>query len=103
MSNGKEIAETIVQQLAGHWGRLSIMTGACYPAYSDKEHYFSFRFKMCKKANYCKIKLNSLDTYDIEFGKVWGDKYKVVEEIEGIYCDGLKSMFERFTGLYLSL
>jgi hypothetical protein len=101
--SGKQIAETIVQQLAGHWNRLSIMTGATNPAYSDKEHYFSFRFKMCKKANYCKIALTPLDTCNIEFGKIHGMNYKVVEDINGAYAEDLKPIFERFTGLYLSL
>ena|SRR5690625_4736974 len=102
-SRGQEVAETIVQQLAGHWGRLKVMTGATNPAYSEQDLYFSFRFKMCSKANYCKIKLNSMDTYDIEFGKLWGSKYRVVETVEGVYAEDLKPIFEDFTGLYLSL
>jgi len=44
-----------------------------------------FKFKMCKKSNYCKITLNGLDLYDIEFGKIRKYEYSVVSNHSNIY------------------
>jgi hypothetical protein len=103
MVNGKEIANTIIQQLGFSASRMEAMIGAKNFMYAGSESWMSFRFKMNPKMNYCKITLNSMDTYDLEFGKIHGMKYKVVEEVKGIYNDGLKSVFEQTTQLYLSL
>ena len=63
----------------------------------------SFRVRGSKRVNYIKITLNSMDTYDLEFGKVWGLNYKVVETFEGAYVDMLHSLIEKNTGLYTSI
>lgn len=107
ITEGQQIAEIIIQQLAGHLNRLIIMTGAYNLTYSDKERYFSFHFKMNPKMNYCKITLNSMDLYDVEFGKIstrnYEMKYTVKEQFKNVYAENLKGLFERVTGLYLSL
>ena len=39
------------------------------------------------------------DLYDMEFGRVWGSNYKVLEKVEGVYFDQLQSVFTTHTGL----
>ena len=67
------------------------------------ENFLSFRIRGSKKVNYVKIALNAMDTYDMEFGKIWGGKYKVVTKKEGVYNDMLHVMISENTGLYTSL
>lgn len=85
--------------------RLVAMVGAKNFVKSDKENYVSFKFMRgaANKANYIKITLNAMDTYDVEFGKIHGMNYKVVGEFNGVYFDQLKELFENETKLYLSL
>jgi len=71
----------------------------------------SLTFKFAGKvANWVKIRLNAMDLYDIEFKKIGRLSRKTYEvpvkttgEFEGIGVENLKSTFEEFTGLYLSL
>jgi hypothetical protein len=54
-------------------------------------------------AQYLSIELNSMDLYDMKFYSLRGTELKVKNEINGIYCDQLKSIFTSVTGLYTSL
>lgn len=67
--------------------------------------YVAFRFPMKarNKANYCKITLNDLDLYNVEFGYIRAGKYTIRSEDENLYFDMLKKHFETETGLYLSI
>ena len=85
----------------GGQNRLVLMTGA--NNFGVLGNSLSFRFKGSKKANYLRITLNSMDTYDLEFGKVHGTNYKVVKTLTYIYSDQLIEIFENTTGLMLSL
>ena len=103
-ANGGEIANTILSQLGGA-RRLNIMTGAYN--FVDVGGGLSFRLKN-PRANYVKIKLNPMDLYDIEVGRIRGSRirgttYKVIDSADGIYFDQLKPFIEKATGLYLSL
>ncbi len=62
-----------------------------------------FTFKMCAKANVCRIEYTVNDTYKMTFLQIVGLKLMVVEVFDEIFFDGLKGVFESFTGLYLSL
>ena len=93
------IASEIVNQLGG-MGRLNIMTGAYN--FIALPNGVSFRIKN-QRANYIKITLNSMDLYDLEVGRIRGDKYTVVIEKLGLYNDMLKPAIEKATGMYLSL
>jgi hypothetical protein len=86
-------------------GRLKLMVGGWNFSFSGEDNYASFRFKAKakNKANYMKITLNAMDTYDVEFGSVRGMNYTVRSFIEGLYFDQLKEYFENETALYLSL
>jgi hypothetical protein len=92
------IAKTIQEQI-GH--KAFYMMGA--KNLLDHGDALSFRIRGSKAVNYIKITLNAMDTYDLEFGKVWGMNYKVKSTFEGAYVDMLHDLIESKTGLYLKL
>ena len=102
--NTKEIAQTILSQLGGN--KFCVMTGAKdLVCHKDKEGnpYLGFKFKMCRKANYCQIALTPSDTYDMTFVKLQKYDFKEVKKFSGVCCDMLCDIFEDFTGLRTSL
>lgn len=99
LTRDQEIAATILQQLGGI-RKLQAMTGA----HTFIAHPSGVSFKIKNpKVNYIKIILNSKDLYDLEFGRIKGDKYTVVNKLDGYYDTMLKDAFEKETGMYLSL
>lgn len=96
----KEVAVIILQQLGGN-GKLSAMIGAY--GFATNGNDLCFKFKASRIANYIKIKLNSLDLYDIEIGKLWGGNYKIVKTFEGAYDDMLIGIIEDTCKIKLSL
>lgn len=99
------VAVTILEQLTqskNPMNRLSVMTGAGNFA-SHGDEGVSFKFKGSRKANFCKVILNSMDTYTVTFGKIRKYELTKVQTFEGVYNDALKDLFEDVTGLYLSL
>jgi len=98
----KQVAGIILTQLGG--GKFMAMTGAHNLVCSDDGcGTMMLKFKGSRKSNYLKVVLNAMDLYDVEFGKIWGGKYKVISKHEGVYNDMLVSLFETETGLYTSL
>lgn len=100
MDYDAQVATTILNQLGG-LRRLEAMIGA-YHVFRDGAD-LQFRFRGSKKANYIKVHLNERDLYDITFGKIRAMKFEVVGEYNDVYEDTMKGIFEKFTGLYLSL
>lgn len=100
--NGQEVAQTILKQMGGT-GKLAAMIGAKDFIAHPNGVAFKFMDPGAGKPNYVKIILNARDTYDVEFGRLRGMNYKVIKSFEDIYNDSLRSLFERTTGLYLSL
>jgi len=98
-NDGGMVASTILEQLGG-MGRLKAMIGAYN--FIDIGNGVSFRMKN-PRANYVKIKLNSLDLYDLEVGRIRGDAYKIISEQKNVYAEDLKPLIEKASGLYLSL
>ena len=102
----QQVAETILKQLGGG-GRLKAMIGAKnFTSHPDGLGALSFQFPSPHRGpNRVKITLDPSDTYTMEFGKITsrGMKYQKTKEIEGVYNDQLRSIFEKETGLYLSL
>ncbi|MEZ8028516.1 hypothetical protein [Enterovibrio norvegicus] len=97
---------TTLQQLtqsANGAGRLTAMIGASKIAYSDKEQYVRFRFPKSNGVNYCRITLETNDTYTMKLSRIHGNKETVVAELKGLYNDMLKQQFEEATCLFLSL
>ena len=96
------IAQTILEQLGGR--RFLVMTGA--KKLIAHENGLSMRLpgNMCKqRINYLKIVLDPSDTYTMEFGRVWGMTYKIIETISDVYCDMLQDIFTSKTGMETNL
>ena len=94
------VAETIMDQLGG--GRkLKMMIGmhTAFFGTSKQGPFLQFGYKMSKHSNKVRITLNGSDTYTVEFCK--GVKCTALKEY--IYGDMLINLFEKTTGLYLSL
>lgn len=100
----QEIAKVILSQLGGN--KFITMTGA-RNLFSLTEQLGGLSFKLPKfsgvKVNYVKIVLNSSDLYDVEFGRIYGNKYTVISKHSDIYCDMLVELFEKETGLLAKL
>jgi hypothetical protein len=91
---------TILSQLGGN--KFIAMTGSKNFVNTGN----GLQMKLTKnKANaqYLSIELNSMDLYDLKFYSIRGVDVKVKNEINSIYCDQLRSIFESVTGLYTSL
>ena len=98
-------AEIILSQLGGY-GRLNAMIGAkdfMHGKESDGRPYLCFKFAGCKTANYAKIALDPDDTYTVTIGKIVKYELKNAKESAMVYADQLRPLFERTTGMYLSL
>jgi len=100
MSN--QICDTIFQQFGG--GRSMAMIGG--QAYADGDT-LQVNWK-CRgslnKSNRVRITYNhGTDTYTVVFGNVRASRYTERSTHPGIYCDQLVELFERETGLRLSL
>jgi hypothetical protein len=91
-------AATILKQLGG--SKFIAMTGAT--CYSDGNTLVS-KFKGSKIANIMYVTLNSLDLYDVKICKYRALEVKTIVEIENVYADMLKSIFENTTKLRISL
>lgn len=98
------VADTILSQLGGQ--RFIVMTGAKYLVNAD--HALMFRIgRNSSRANSVRIILGANDLYTIRFlrnRKVgFAMESSLVQEVEGLYADQLRSAFERVTGLATTL
>ncbi len=94
------IQKTIRQQIGG---QALYMLGAQNFVADKKNNALMFRIRGSNKVNFIKITLNSMDLYDMEFGKVWGNTYKVIAEENGVYSDMLNPLIKKHTGLNTKL
>lgn len=103
MNNNQIIAQNILTVI-GSQSRLSAMIGAKDFVAIDNGLQFGLK-RVSNKINKIIIRLNSMDTYDIELGNFNMRKleYKTVEVINHVYADQLKSILENKTGLYFNL
>jgi hypothetical protein len=95
------IANGIISQLGGY-NKLDAMVGLKDVLIIDSGLSFKIKYKGAS-ANYVKIKLNSLDLYEVEFGFIQGHRYAVKKKLDGIYNDQLVKAIERNCNVYLSL
>lgn len=95
-----EISKTIGEQLGG-FGRLSAMINA--RNFLDHGDALSFRFSGNRKMSFCKITLDDSDTYTVVLGAIRNFEVREKVSASGIYADQLVDLFERETGLYLSV
>ncbi len=96
----QNIAKTILQQLGSN--KFIAMTGARGLMNIGN----GLSFKLPSKSgftkngiNYVKIILNSMDTYDMEFGRIRGHTYTIIQSFNNIYADQLQTIFTETTGL----
>lgn len=102
MSESKQVAITILQQLGGN--KLIAMTGARNFVSSPDSLGFKLPSRSAKKGiNFVKVTLNVMDTYDVEFKKIWNFKITDISEHKGIYDDMLQPLFVEETGLNVVL
>lgn len=91
-------AQIILEQMGG--SRFLAMTGAKNLIHDSKG---SLSFKLPRfaglKINHVKIEITPDDLYKMVFGRIYGMKYTVLEEVEGVYFDMLQSVFTQKTGL----
>lgn len=94
------VANTIRSQLGGI--RFIRMTGA--KNFVGGSDYLMFQIgRNATKANRVKITLTSRDDYTIDFIRVSGVDYKVLDTVEGVYVENIGEVFTAKTGLHLHL
>lgn len=64
---------------------------------------FCFKAKSKNGSNALRVTLDPSDTYTVEFLRVHGGKLTTKKVVSDVYCDQLTELFERETGLYLSI
>lgn len=96
-------ANTIIAQLGRSTGMLAAMLEAHSFVGGDDMVQFSFKAKATNKANKVRIVLDASDTYTVEFWYVRGATCVQRSSLEGVYADQLRPIFERATGLRVSL
>ena len=103
-TEAQRIARTILDQMGG-MNRIIAMTGAKDFVVLDSG--VSFSFKMIAGINKVIVRLTPADLYDIEFGSMRKKDgiptYTRRNLCEGVYAESLKKIFEKETGLFLSL
>lgn len=101
LEEGNDVAMTILKQMGGN--RVKAMLGVKqFIAHGDALS-FKFSNRKASKGNYVKITLRPDDTYDMEFSRIVKYEAKSVKKYKGIHADQLKPIFEKQTGLRLSL
>ncbi len=110
MMTDMTIAKTIRSQIGG---------GAMYMLGAKDvvghESALSFRVRGSREVNHIKVELEASDTYKMTFTKIGRSpslkqllkgatqKITTVAEVDGVYCDMLRPMIKKYTGLNTSL
>jgi hypothetical protein len=95
-------AGVILAQLGGN--RFIAMTGAKDFVRDDEKRQIFFKIgRNSKGVNYVRIRLTSMDLYDMEFLRVRAGQITVLSSEEGVYNDQLETVFTANTGLYTRL
>lgn len=104
MSTPYEI-QAIIEQMGGR-KIFAMAFKSCAYAVTPKPSVTFLVAPSLKKAAKCthvRVTLEPSDTYKVEFVKVRGTTAKTIREVADVYCDQLKELVEKSTGLYLSL
>lgn len=99
--NGKQIADTILQQLGGN--KFITMTGAKDLAF-DKDGSLTFKIgRNCASINAVKVELNGSDLYKMTFMRIRKMNVSIVDQKDDVFCEQLQSIFTEVTGMDTSL
>lgn len=91
----------ILKQLGGR--QFIAMTGAKNFYYSEAEKYIAMKImRNAKRVTHLKIYLSVMDTYTMEFLNC-GKQIITLSKVDTVYCEDMRSTFERNTGLYTRL
>jgi hypothetical protein len=98
------VAETILEQLGGNQFR--VMTGATN--FVGSATRLTFRLPggggFCKSGiNYVSITLDPSDTYTMQFYRIRNGNLSRIAEHSDVYFDMLQDLFEKETGVYVTL
>lgn len=98
------VAMTILEQMGGI-RKLQAFTGAHSFVRGEVDVTFQWPMQARSKPNALKVTLTPADTYTLTFYRIAKgyDPPVVLSTFDDIYCDQLVEIFERETGLYLSL
>jgi hypothetical protein len=97
----KEIAATIFAQLGGR--RIGAMIKLQHVYAIDNGLQVRFANTAAGQPNMVEIVLDPSDTYNVKFSRIRGLNITTTSEHDGVYCDMLVDLFERKTGLLLSI
>lgn len=96
------VAQTILEQLGGR--KFLVMTGAKNLMGGNNSLQFRLPSNFATDGiNSVVITLDPSDTYTVRFGKIRGVSYKIIHELQDVYCDMLRDIFESYTSLRTSL
>lgn len=96
------VASTIIEQLGGN--QFIAMTGAKQFVDTGNGLQFGLPSRFANRGiNKVQIQLAADDTYITKFWKISGTKFRLIENIGGVYAGSLREIFERTTGLDVSL
>lgn len=96
-------ADAIIEQLGRSTGNMARMIGAHTFTAGERSLTFKFKAKAQNGANCVRVTLGSSDTYRVEFIKLRGVDFWTKGDFSNMYADDLRPLFEKETGLYLSL
>ena len=101
MTQDMIVANTILAQLGG--AQFAALTGAKQFVAGDT--FLQFSLPKCNDGiNKCRVTLDPSDTYTIEFWSISkSDWFKQISSDSDVYCDMLQDIFEKRTGLYVTL
>ena len=92
----------LLQQLGGN--RFIAMTGAKNLAIDKPKNELHMKIgRNAKGVSHVRIRLTSMDLYDMEFLQVRAGRIKIKSKEKGVYADQLGKMFKKNTGMNVRL
>lgn len=97
----RTISDTILDQLGG--SKFLVMTGARHLVTSGNDLSMRLPRSALNRINHVRIVLEANDTYTVVFSQIRGITVHVVHTSDMVHADQLRAIFERHTGLRVSL
>ena len=102
MATMTQIETTTLAQIGGAKA-MYMIGGTVYTGHGKPELQVKFKARALSGINYLKIALKGDDTYTVTLSRVTIKGENVKLSLTGVYADQLVEIFERHTGLYLSV